>query len=159
MSARSGIAKAFSEGIATALNGTGIYVNNIYGNTTNKVVHFDSITEFPSVSITPGPEKREDMPSNFSWSNLTMYVRIYVENAEDAQGELESLITDIENFVDLNLQISYNVITPTGTEARNTVTNSIVGISTDEGLLDPNALGEIVLDIQYEKIRQHIKEI
>ena len=154
MSARSGIAKAISDGIATALVGTGNYINNIYGNTTNKVVHFDSITDFPYISVTPGPEQREDMPSNFTWSYLTVYVRIYVENAEDAQGELESLITDIENFADTHIQLDYEVSTPQGLVTRSTTTNNIITISTDEGLLDPNALGEVVLKVQYEKNRQ-----
>ncbi len=153
MSARSGIAKAMASEMATLIDGSGDYVNNLYGNTTNKVVHFDEITDFPSISITPGPERREDMPSNFTWSTLTVYIRIYVENNDDAQGELESLISDIETFVDNHLKLSYNVITSQGLVTRSTVDNSIMSITTDEGLLDPNALGEVVLDVRYEKIR------
>ena len=154
MSARSGIAKGLASVIGASLNGTGIYVNNIYENVTNKVVHFDDIQDFPYISVTPGPESREDMPSNFTWATITMYIRIYVENNEDAQGELESLISDIENVVDTHLNLSYNVTTSQGLEIRNTVDNSIITITTDEGLLDPNALGEVVLEVRYEKIRQ-----
>jgi|TARA_R110000765_G_scaffold10720_1_gene32952 hypothetical protein len=154
MSARSGIAKGLASVIGTSLNGTGIYVNNIYENVTNKVVHFDDIQDFPYISVTPGPESREDMPSNFTWATITMYIRIYVESNEDAQGELESLISDIENVVDTHLNLSYNVTTSQGLEIRNTVDNSIITITTDEGLLDPNALGEVVLEVRYEKIRQ-----
>ena len=154
MSARSGISKGLASVIGTSLNGTGIYVNNVYGNVTNKVVHFDDIQDFPYISVTPGPESREDMPSNFTWATITMYIRIYVENNEDAQGELESLISDIENVVDTHLNLSYNVTTSQGLEIRNTVDNSIITITTDEGLLDPNALGEVVLEVRYEKIRQ-----
>jgi hypothetical protein len=154
MSARSGIAKAFSAGIGTDINGTGIYVNNIYNNVTNKTVHFDQINDFPYISITPGPEQRDDQPSNFTMALLTIYIRIYVDNSNDAQGELESIIDDIETFVDTHLDLSYNVTTTQGTEIRNTVTNSIVSITTDEGLLDPNALGEIILEVQYEKLRK-----
>lgn len=154
MSARSGIVKALATGVATEFNGTGKYINNLYGNTTNKVAHFDEITDFPYISITPGPETREDMPSNFSWAHLTVYIRIYVENTDDAQGELESLITDIETYVDTHLSLAYEEVTNSGTATRFTTTNTIVGITTDEGLLDPNALGEVVLDVQYEKVRQ-----
>lgn len=154
MSARSGIAKAMAKTMAEKINGTGIYVNNLYGNTTNKVVHFDQINDFPYVSITPGPEGRDDLPSNFTWANLTLYIRVYVENNDDAQGELESIISDIENFVDTHLNLSYNVITSNGLITKNTTNNSITTITTDEGLLDPNALGEIVLDVTYEKNRQ-----
>ena len=72
MSARSGIAKGLASVIGTSLNGTGIYVNNIYENVTNKVVHFDDIQDFPYISVTPGPESREDMPSNFTWATITI---------------------------------------------------------------------------------------
>lgn len=154
MSARSGIVKAMAAEVSTLLNGTGDYVTNVYGNVTNKVVHFDDIQDFPYISITPGPESREDMPSNFSWANLTVYLRIYVDNNDDAQGELENLISDIETFADTHLRLSYDVTTPLGLETRNTVTNNIITITTDEGLLDPNALGEVVLEVQYEKIRK-----
>lgn len=154
MSARSGIVKAMSSGIASKLNGTGDYVNNVYGNVTNKVVHFDEITDYPYISVTPGNEKREDMPSNFSWGTLIVHIRIYVENESDAQGQLESLISDIENYVDTHLNLSYNIITSEGTITHQTVDNSIVSISTDEGILDPNALGEVALTVRYEKIRR-----
>lgn len=155
MSARSGIPKAFAAGLKESLDGTGSYVNNVYENVGNRVLHFDQINDFPYISVTPGPEVREDLPSNFSWSTLTVYFKIYVQNADDAQGELESIISDIENYVDTHLNLSYNVTTPSGLVTRETTDNSIVSITTDEGILDPNALGEIVLDVRYEKIREH----
>jgi hypothetical protein len=154
MSARSGIAKAMSEGIASKLNGTGDYVNNVYNNVTNKVKHFDDIRDYPYISITPGPEEREDMPSNFTWATLTMYIRIYVENNDDAQGELESLISDIETFLDLNLNITYTINTSEGLKSNKIVDNSILTITTDEGILDPNALGEVAISVRYEKLRK-----
>ena len=153
MSARSGIVKAMAENIASEFKGSGGYINNVYGNVTNRVMHFDDINDFPYISVTPGREIRDDMPSNISWGTLTVYIRMYVENADDAQGELESLVTDVENFLDLNLQMEYKDTTPSGVEVRSTITNRILAIDTDEGLLDPNALGEVVLEVQYEKIR------
>ena len=157
MSARSGIAKAMAELIASELDGTqpDKYVNNIYGQTSNKVTHFDNIYSFPYITTTPGPETRENLPSHFTWAELTLYIRIYVENEEDAQGELESLITDLENIVDTHLNLSYNVTTSTGSVSRTTTDNNILTITTDEGLLDPNALGEIVLGVRYEKQRKN----
>ena len=154
MSARSGIAKAFAEKMATDITGTGDYVNNIYGSTDHKVTHFDKINSFPFVTVTPGPEQREDHPSHFTWSHLTFYVRIYVENEYGGQEELESLIADIETFVDNHYNLSYNVTTPSGVEARETADNTIINITTDEGLLEPNALGELVLTVRYEKHRK-----
>jgi hypothetical protein len=154
MSARSGIAKAFADSISNDINGTGLYVNNLYGGVTNKVIHFDNINSFPFISVNPGPEIRDDMPARITHSTLTLYIRIYVENQEDAQGELESLIADIETFIDTHLNISYNITTPAGVETHNTITNQITAISTDEGILDPNAVGEIALEVIYEKVRK-----
>ena len=153
MSARSGIAKSMSAKMIADINGTGIYVNNLYSNVSSKVIHFDDITDYPYVSVSPGPETREDMPSNFTMARLNLYIRVFVDNEEDAQGQLESIISDIETFVDNNLRLSYNITTINGLEARQTVTNTIISISTDEGLLDPKAIGEVVLEVLYEKLR------
>lgn len=154
MSARSGIVKAYVEALKTELVGQEPYVNNLYNNVTNKVVHFDSITDFPYVSITPGPETREDLPSFQTWGFLRVYFRLYVSNADDAQGELESLISDLEIFIDKYRRLSYNVITPSGTEVHEITSSSIETISTDEGLLDPKAVGEVSVLVRYEKPRQ-----
>lgn len=153
MSARSGIAKAIADKMITDIDGTGLYVNNLYGNVSSKVKHFEDINDYPYVTVTPGPEYREDEPSLHTWAKLELYIRIFVENEEDAQGELESIISDIETFVDNNLNISYNITTINGLENRTTVTNTILSISTDEGLLDPKAVGEVVLTVLYEKLR------
>ena len=153
MSARSGIVKAIAEKMRNEINGTAPYINNLYGNVSSKVTHFDDINDYPYITVTPGPEQREDLPSAFTWSDLTVYIRIYVDNRNDAQGELEDLIADIETFVDTNLVLSYNVNTPSGVETNQTVTNTIISITTDEGILDPKALGEIVLTVRYEKLR------
>lgn len=153
MSARSGIAKAFAEKMKTDINGTGLFVNDLFENVASKVIHFDNIEDYPYVSVSPGPETREDLPSNLTWANLNLYIRIFVDNEDDAQGQLESIISDIETFVDNNLNLSYNITTINGSETRNTVSNSIISISTDEGLLDPKAVGEVILDVQYEKLR------
>jgi hypothetical protein len=154
MSARSGITKAIADKLAKELNGTGFYINNVYGNVDTKVVTLDGVKEFPYISVTPGPEIRQDMPSNVSISTLKVYIRIYVENNNDPQAELESIISDVENFIDTHLNLEYNINTVAGVEKKTTIDNTIVSISTDEGLLAPNGLGEIILDVRYEKIRK-----
>lgn len=154
MSARSGITKAIAERIALELNGTGNYLNNIFGNVSNESKHFDNIQDFPYISVTPGPEQREYLPSNFTWATLTVYIRVYVHTPEDPQAHLETLISDLETFVDKFQKIPYNVNIPSGVESRNTVDSSIMSIATDEGLLSPYGAGEIALNIRYEKLRQ-----
>lgn len=154
MSARSGIPKALATLVENNFKGTDPYVTNIYGNVDNVTKHFDNVNDFPYISVTPGPELRDDQPSNVTISTLTVYFRIYVENEDDAQGELETIISDIETLLDTNLVMPYNITTPSGEVVRNTLTNSIVSIQTDEGILDPNAMGQVMVNIKYEKIRQ-----
>lgn len=153
MNARSGIPKAYVEKIKNEFTGSGEYVTNLYGNAYNKVKHFQDIENFPTVTITPGPERREDMPSNFTMCDMDVFVRIYVSDRNDVQAELEKIIGDLEKFFDNNLDIEYNLITNTGSETKRTITNSIVSITTDEGLLEPQGIGELVISVQYEKIR------
>jgi hypothetical protein len=154
MSGRAGITKAMVAKLATLMDGTGDYVNNLYGNVSSKVVHFDDVEEFPYVSITPGGEYREDMPSNFSWATLTMNITIYVKSEEDTQGELESIIADVETFLDTNLKLDYTVVTSGGEITKTTVDNTITQINTDEGILSPLALGQVTATVRYEKIRK-----
>lgn len=154
MSARSGIVKAISSKLAEEFNGSGKYLTNLYGAVSNVVKHFDDIQSFPYISVTPGPETREYLPSNQMWGFLTVYVRIFVSNADDAQGELESIIADIENFIDNNRGLSYNIKTTAGEESRQLTDCEVASIATDEGLLNPKAFGEVVLNIRYDKHRQ-----
>lgn len=153
MSARSGITKALVQGLKDNLNGVFPYVTNVYGSVDNKMILVQDVPNYPHISVTPGPEVREDMPSNITFGTVSMYIRIYVQNNEDAQGELEEIISDIETYLDSHLQVTYNVRTSSGSVQNQTITNTIRSINTDEGLLDPFALGEILVDIQYEKIR------
>lgn len=154
MSARSGIPTAIVEKLKQDIVAVSPYVNNLHGNVSNVAKHFDSINDFPYISVSPGPEQREYLPSNQTWAELTIYIRVYVQNNEDPQAELESIISDIETFIDKNQRIMYNITTSNGLETRETVDMSITAIATDEGLLSPFGAGEIVVNTRYEKIRR-----
>lgn len=153
MSVRSGVCKAIAAELSTLLVGTGDYATNIYGNVDNKVKHFNNVPDFPYISVTPGSEVREDQPSNFTWGFLTVNIRIYVSNAEDAQGELEQIISDVEYYLDGNINIEYTKKRPEGDTQETTTNITIDSITTDEGLLDPKGLAEISITVRYEKYR------
>lgn len=156
MSVRSGVCKALKQELSAVLDGANpLYVTNMFGNVTNKVVHIADVPDFPYMSVTPGREIREDQPSNFTWGFLTVNIRIYVDNEEDAQGELETIISDVEAFLDENLNIDYEVVRPTGNVSATTTDITIDSIQTDEGLLSPKGLAEIMLTVRYEKHRLH----
>ena len=119
------------------------------------MIHFSDVPDFPYISVTPGTEIREDQPSNFSWGFLVVNIRVYVDNEDDAQGELEKIISDIEFFLDGNLNVEYTIERPSGVQTACTTNITIDSIATDEGLLDPKGLGEISITVQYEKNRLH----
>jgi hypothetical protein len=153
MSSRSGITKAFASALTDSLTGSGEYLTNLYGNVSTKVHHFEDVPSYPLVSVTPGPETRENLPSSQVWGFLTVYFRIYVRDEDDAQGQLEQIIADLEKFIDNTRLLAYNVNTPNGLEARNITDSNIQSITTDEGLLAPNGFGELAVTIRYEKSR------
>lgn len=156
MSIRSGVCKALRDELIGVLDGTNPdYLTNMYGNITNKVTHFSNIPDFPYISVTPGVENREDQPSNFSWGFLTVNIRIFVDNEEDAQGELENIISDVEHYLDNNINVPYTVTRPRGDTQGITTDITIDSIQTDEGLLDPKGLAEIAITVRYEKHRLH----
>jgi hypothetical protein len=154
MSARSAIPEAYVAKLKEVLVGHSGFNTNIYDNVYSKVMHFKDIQNFPTVTVTPGPEQRQDMPSNFTLCNLEVAVRIYVSDQDDSQGKLETIIGDLEKFFDNNLNIEYNLSNSTGTlTTRRTISNTILSITTDEGILAPLGVGEILLSVEYEKIR------
>lgn len=153
MSARAGIVSAIVDKLKQDVNGTGDYVLDLQGNVSNETKHFEKINDFPHVSVTPGPEYRDYLPSRQTFAELTVYFRIYVKQEEEAQLMLEQIISDLETFIDINQKISYNVVRPTGTEQHRTVDSGITTIRTDEGVLSPFGIGEIAVTIKYERTR------
>lgn len=153
MSARSGITSKLAETAKNSIIGEGVYHTNLYGNVGNNAKTFDKIQDFPYVSISPGPESRDYNPSRQTMATLTVYIRVYVKNEDDAQKELEDIISDLETFVDMNQRIVYNVRTPGGTSQAETIDCNIQSITTDEGLLAPFGAAEIAVAIRYEKTR------
>lgn len=150
---RTSIVSALVDLLKTTLDGsdTDTYYTNLYTNVSDKILHFDDVPDFPFVSVAKGPEVPEYHPSGFRWNFLTLYLRIYVRGASDYDEQLENLITDLKTFIDLHESFEYNVTMPSGTDSQHEVTEiTILGIDTDEGLLAPEAFGEIQLRVRYE---------
>ena len=119
---------------------------NVFDNVKGKMVFLDEIEQYPKVCVVAGDEEREYQPGGFKWRFLTLTVRAYVQNAEDAQEELALLLEDIERVIDENDALVYDdTIDP------NLVTTAITveGISTDEGVIAPLGIGEMVVTVRY----------
>jgi hypothetical protein len=83
------------------------------------------------------------MPSDFTWAFLGLCIKVYCRG-DNSQEELELLLEDIERCVDSNRVLVYD-------STRNLETTEILiqSITTDEGLLQPYAVGEINLQVRY----------
>lgn len=159
MSKRTSIVNALAEKFKL-INGSAPYKTNLYDQAHAKIVYWDQTDTFPSVYVVAGQEQREYHPGNFAWGFLNVAVKVYCKG-ENAQEELEDLLEDIERVVNLNRVLQYgpsvppytppDPVPPTVYEGETTEI-LITSIITDEGLLDPYAVGEVVLQVRYQII-------
>ncbi len=128
------------------VNGQHPYNSNIFNNVSGRLKFLDEIEEFPKVCIIAGDEVREYQTAGFKWRFLTLSIRAYVRNEEDAQEELATLFEDIEKIVDENDALVYDTsVIPNGT----TTSMTIDSISTDEGVIAPLGIGEMLVTVRY----------
>ena len=146
MSNRQAITEAFAETTKQVLDGTADPYN-IYGNVFPKNLLTKDIVSFPCITYSPGPEKFQYLPSGLRWNYLTMYSRVYVKGVEEPQQELEALIQKIKNIIDSNTNMPYYV----GNTLMHITDCTLDEISTDEGLLAPDGIAEIVFVVRYSE--------
>lgn len=148
MSYRHSIVKAYADKIAQDLNGQG-YETNLYKNVSAELKHISEINDFPYVCVAPGPETREYQPAGIVWAFFTVFIRVFVQSDNDSQKQLQDILFDLENFVDDNIELEYTI----KGQKQNITDAQIESVATDEGLLDPDAVGEIALTVRYERTR------
>lgn len=142
MSSRSSIAKVLVEKLAL-INGTSPYASIVHSaNITTKLKFWDEVNDYPYICVVPGSETREYHPGGFKWGYLLVTLKVYVYE-EDPLEKLESLLEDIERVVTLNEVLEYTI-------GKHTTEILISSITTDEGLLAPYGVGEMVLQVRYE---------
>lgn len=143
MSRRSSIVKALAEKFKE-IDGTSGYNVNLFGNVYPKLKFWDEVNDFPAVYMVAGNEQREYLPGNFTWAYLNISIKAYVRQEEDPQSQLEFLLEDIERCVNLNRVLIYDP--DNGYDTTEILVQSIV---TDEGLLNPYAVGEVNIQVRY----------
>lgn len=154
MSFRNSIVTGIADLIKDQLDGTRPtkYHTTIYENVFSSSKHFSQITDYPAVTVTPGPETFEYLPSGMRWNFLRVYIRAYVKDEHAPNAQLELLIEDIKNLIDDFDSFTYTISKPDGTTLTLTTTQSTLEeISTDEGLLAPLGIGELIITIRYSQ--------
>jgi len=128
------------------INGQHPYNSNIFNNVSGQLKFLDEIEEFPKVCVIAGDEVREYQTAGFKWRFLTLSIRAYVRSEDDAQEELATLFEDIEKIVDENDALVYDTsVIPNGT----TTSMTLDSISTDEGVIAPLGIGEMLVTVRY----------
>jgi hypothetical protein len=140
MSARADI-KAGLVAAFKLIDGTGTYVSNLHTNVVGKLIYWDDVPDYPYVCVTVKRETREYLPGNFKWGTLEVPIWVYVKG-DDSEQLLENVFTDIETVVDANQELQYST-------GKFTEDMSILSFTTDEGLMDPLRIGEILLQVRY----------
>ena len=126
------------------IDGSGNYKARLDNNVETRMKFWDEIEQYPAVHMAAGAETREYWGGGNKWRFLSITIRAYV-NAEDPIEELEELLEDIETVIDANNSLTYRQL---GTDAGVTQF-SVLSISTDEGVLAPLGIGEMIIEARY----------
>lgn len=128
------------------INGTGDYLTDLYNNVSPRLLFWDEVEEFPAVHLNAGSETREYQGAGYKDRFLSVTIRCYVKSEEDAVDELSKLIEDIETNIENYSRLEY-IDRQGNTQTTQQIT--IVSIDTDEGVLDPYGVGEILIEVRY----------
>lgn len=126
------------------IDGTGVYNSDLGNNVHPRLLFWDEVNEFPAVHLSAGNEQREYLPGGLINRYLSVTIRLYVK-AEDTVSELEKLLNDIEFVIEQNGRLAYQ----DHLGAQTTRDIRITSIDTDEGVLSPLGVGEILLQVSY----------
>jgi len=127
------------------IDGNGGFLTNIFNNVHPRLKFWDEVTEFPALHLNAGSETREYQGGGYRDRFLTVTIRCYV-NEEDAVLALEKLLEDVETVIETNSRLTY--IDQQG-KSQSTHQISIISIDTDEGVLEPLGVGEMLLEVRY----------
>lgn len=127
------------------INGNFPYRTNLYNNVLPRLKFWDEVEDFPAVHVSAGSETRQYQGGGYKDRFLTVTIRVYVQE-EDAVFALEKLFEDIETVLEDNAALSYTDQDGT-TQSIQQIT--ILSLDTDEGALEPLAVGEIICEVRY----------
>ena len=128
------------------IDGNHPFNSNVFSNAHSGMIFLDEIQEYPKICVVAGDETREYQPNEFKWRFLSLDIRVYVEDQEDPQEVLATLMEDIERVIDDNDVLIYDdTVDPNLT----TTSLTLQSLSTDEGVLSPLGIGEMTIECRY----------
>ena len=143
-SRRANIVNALAEKLKD-INGAGAFLSDVQNNVHPFLKFWDEVDQFPAVHLNAGAETREYQGGGYKDRFLAITIRCYV-NEEEAQDALNILMEDIETVLEENAQLEY---LDKLNNSFKTQQITIISIDTDEGVLDPLGVGEILIEVRY----------
>ena len=141
---RQSIVNALATQLKT-INGTGAFLTNVNNNVSPRLKFWDEVDDFPAIHLNAGSETREYQGGGYKDRFLSVTIRCYV-NEEDAVDALDKLLEDVETVIEDNNSLSYTD-RQGATQSIHQIT--VVSIDTDEGVLDPLGVGEMLIEVRY----------
>ena len=142
-SRRAAITKAIADKLAL-IDGRGIY-HTAVAEVSPRLKFWDEVEEFPAIHLNAGSETRQYQGGGFKDRFLNVTIRCYV-NQEDSVDALDELLEDVETLLEENSRFAY--YDRMGLE-QTTQQITIISIDTDEGVLEPLGVGEILIEVRY----------
>ena len=142
-SRRAAITRALADKIAE-IDGRGIY-HTAVAEVSPRLKFWDEVEEFPAVHLNAGSETRQYQGGQYKDRFLNVTIRCYV-NQDDSVDALDELLEDVETVIEENSRLRY--YDRMGLE-QFTQQITVVSIDTDEGVLDPLGVGEILVEVRY----------
>jgi hypothetical protein len=141
---RLGIVSAIVEKLKD-INGAGTFLSDLNENVSPRLKFWDEVEEFPAVHLNAGSETRDYQGAGYKDRFLSITLRCYVQS-EDAVEALDELMEDVETVLEDNSRLAY--LDRTGA-TQYTQQITIVSIDTDEGVLEPLGVGEMLIEVRY----------
>jgi hypothetical protein len=127
------------------IDGTGTFLSNLNENVSPRLKFWDEVEEFPAIHLNAGSETREYQGGGYKDRFLSVTVRCYVQD-EDAVLALDELLEDVETVLEENSKLTYK---DRNNADQYTQQITIVSIDTDEGVLEPMGVGEMLIEVRY----------
>ena len=127
------------------INGSGNFLTNVFENVSPRLKFWDEVEDFPSVHLNAGSETRDYQGAGYKDRFLSVTIRMYV-NEEDAVDALDKLIEDVETVIETNSRLAY---TDKQNNTQYTQQITVVSIDTDEGVLEPYGVAEMLVEVRY----------
>ena len=127
------------------INGTGAFLSDVNENVSPRLKFWDEVEEFPAIHLNAGSETREYQGGGYKDRFLSITLRCYVQD-EDSVLALDELMEDVETVLEDNSRLAYRDRTG-ATQYTQQIT--IVSVDTDEGVLEPLGVGEVLIEVRY----------